>query len=181
MDVEIPGGDEIGDFLAACAKDEWLYLPGVGWLTTIRYLPYQGHDPRTGVAVSVPAKHSPFFRPDPELLGTLNGLPPSGRSFSDEHARYLHASHPEDDQDPGEESFMVRRPPWVEPVAAAIRRHLAEGTHVEVSAIGRFEVVEKPGRPGRNPDTGEPIRIPPRRIVRFSASLQLEQRLSQRA
>ena len=40
--MEIEGGEQVGDFLVACAKDEWLYLPGVGWLTVKQYQPYQG-------------------------------------------------------------------------------------------------------------------------------------------
>ena len=65
-------------------------------------------------------------------------------------------------------------------IAGAIRARLADGREAEVAGLGTFEIVEKPGRPGRDPDTGAPIHVPSRRIVRFVPSPQLKQRLSRR-
>ena len=88
----IEGGGAIGDFLVAGGDEALLYLPGVGWLTTRRYQVYQG--PGAGTGAPAPSKRLPFLSADPALTGALNGLPPSGRTFADERARYLDAIHP---------------------------------------------------------------------------------------
>lgn len=43
---------------------------------------------------------------------------------------------------------------------------LAEGRVVSLSGFLRFEAVNKPERQGRNPQTGEAITIPAKRVVR---------------
>lgn len=168
-------------FLAACGRDEWLYLPGVGWFTANRYKPYVARDRQASAA---PAEQVlPFFNADPELDRALNGVPTTGKSFPDERARYFHALHPDLDDpsaDPTlEESLTVQRFPWAEAMSDEIRRAIIADGCAEVPGFGTFEVVEKAGRPGVNPDTGEDIRIPPRRFVRFRASNELKKRLSE--
>jgi DNA-binding protein HU-beta len=172
--------EKLVSFLVACGRDQWLYLPGVGWLTAKRYKPYVGRQ----LQASGPSteKVLPFFNSDPELKRALNGLPPSGKSFPDEFARYFNALHP-DLEDPSadptlEESFTVERFPWLEKVSDEIRQAVIADGCAEVPGFGTFEVVEKAGRPGVNPDTGEDIRIPPRRLVRFKASDELKKRLA---
>jgi nucleoid DNA-binding protein len=181
--VDFAGAERVVDFLVQCRRDEWLYLPGVGWLTATHYLPYEGRNPRTGEPTKVPGKYLPTFHVDPELHRAMEGLPPSGRSFPDEFARYLHARHPdlEDHPDPTlEESFTVVRFPWMDEIAEAIRRYVLDARAADVPGLGAFEVTQDPGRPGVNPDTGERIRIPPRLVVRFKASDHLKLRLSEK-
>jgi integration host factor subunit alpha len=51
---------------------------------------------------------------------------------------------------------------------------LASGETVKLSGFGNFTVRNKAERVGRNPKTGVEARIEPRRVVAFSASLNLK-------
>lgn len=51
-----------------------------------------------------------------------------------------------------------------------VTAELVQGNDVKLSGFGSFEVRSKSARPGRNPRTGEPVTIPPRRVVTFKAS-----------
>jgi integration host factor subunit alpha len=52
-----------------------------------------------------------------------------------------------------------------------IKKSLQDGEDVLIrSAFGKFSVNEKHGRRGRNPQTGEPITLPPRKAVTFKCS-----------
>lgn len=44
---------------------------------------------------------------------------------------------------------------------------LKEGNKVVVQGFGSFHVVMRKSKPARNPRTGEPVMIPPRRRVKF--------------
>ena len=56
---------------------------------------------------------------------------------------------------------------------------LERGDRVELRGFGAFSVRERKARLGRNPRTGEPVQIKPRRVVTFRASSQLKQQLKQ--
>ena len=47
---------------------------------------------------------------------------------------------------------------------------LEKGEQVKLSGFGVFQVREKRARMGRNPKTGEPAAIHPRRVISFRAS-----------
>jgi len=51
-----------------------------------------------------------------------------------------------------------------------IKQSLQNGEDVLISGFGKFSVKEKRGRRGRNPQTGEPITLPPRKVVTFKCS-----------
>ena len=55
---------------------------------------------------------------------------------------------------------------------------LAKGESVKISGFGNFEVHTKTARPGRNPQTGEPVVIAARRVVTFRASGSLRQQVN---
>jgi|HubBroStandDraft_4_1064222.scaffolds.fasta_scaffold113821_3 integration host factor subunit alpha len=57
-----------------------------------------------------------------------------------------------------------------EKVFEAIKRSLERGEYVKLSGFGKFEVRQKHSRRGRNPQTGEEIRIAPRKVLSFKAS-----------
>ena len=59
-----------------------------------------------------------------------------------------------------------------------ISSQLLEGKDVKISGFGNFEIRFKSGRPGRNPRTGEPVTIAPRRVVTFKASPLLKEQLN---
>lgn len=51
-----------------------------------------------------------------------------------------------------------------------VSSELAKGESVKISGFGNFEVHTKTARPGRNPQTGEPVIIAARKVVTFRAS-----------
>lgn len=58
----------------------------------------------------------------------------------------------------------------VERVLDMIAETLEKGETVKLSGFGVFQVREKRARMGRNPKTGEPAAIIPRRVISFRAS-----------
>lgn len=61
-----------------------------------------------------------------------------------------------------------------EQVVGIIGDSLAEGTAVRLSGFGTLKVLDVAARTVRNPRTGEPVDVPARRRVRFSASAALK-------
>ena len=55
-----------------------------------------------------------------------------------------------------------------------MKQGLLEGNRVQISGFGTFLVREKKGRKGRNPQTGEEMRILPRKSVVFRPSKQFQ-------
>jgi integration host factor subunit alpha len=51
-----------------------------------------------------------------------------------------------------------------------IKQSLQNGEDVLISGFGKFSVKEKQARIGRNPQTGEPTVLPPRKVVTFKCS-----------
>ncbi|MGD0401435.1 MAG: HU family DNA-binding protein [Syntrophobacteraceae bacterium] len=51
-----------------------------------------------------------------------------------------------------------------------IKQSLQNGEEVLISGFGKFSVQEKQARRGRNPQTGEPMMLPPRKVVTFKCS-----------
>ena len=65
----------------------------------------------------------------------------------------------------------------VDAVIEAISERLAAGETVKISSFGSFSIRDKGPRMGRNPKTGEPAPISPRRVVVFRASPLLKERI----
>jgi integration host factor subunit alpha len=59
-----------------------------------------------------------------------------------------------------------------------LRSSLEQGQQIKLSGFGRFELRDKPSRPGRNPKTGEEFTITPRRVVTFKAGHKLRSRVA---
>ena len=57
----------------------------------------------------------------------------------------------------------------------AITLALRRGERVNIAGLGSFAVAERPERQGRNPKTGETIRIAASRTVKFKAGKELKQ------
>ncbi len=57
---------------------------------------------------------------------------------------------------------------------------LRKGERVALPGLGVFSVVQKKARTGRNPATGQAIKIPARKAVKFSASSALKQGFSKK-
>lgn len=62
----------------------------------------------------------------------------------------------------------------VEKVFDTIKETLSQGEKVKVSGFGNFVVRQKNARKGRNPQTGEEIRLAARRVLTFKPSLVLK-------
>ncbi len=50
----------------------------------------------------------------------------------------------------------------------------AKGDSVNLVGFGSWEVVHRPAHQGRNPTTGETIKIPAKNVVKFSAGKRLK-------
>ena len=61
----------------------------------------------------------------------------------------------------------------VEDLLEIIKSTLASGDDVLVSGFGKFDVMEKKERKGRNPATDEEMTLPARRVVTFKCSGKL--------
>ena len=61
----------------------------------------------------------------------------------------------------------------------AIAERLSAGEEVKISSFGSFTVRDQGARMGRNPKTGEPAAILPRRVVVFRPSAKLKERINE--
>lgn len=63
----------------------------------------------------------------------------------------------------------------LESVFKAISDELVLGSEVNITGFGKFVIVEKPARNGRNPRTGETITVEAHRAVKFKPAGTLKQ------
>jgi integration host factor subunit alpha len=68
----------------------------------------------------------------------------------------------------------------VDLVFEMMKETLGRGEKIKISGFGNFVLRDKRQRPGRNPQTGQPIRISERRVLTFKSSQILKQALNQR-
>jgi len=66
----------------------------------------------------------------------------------------------------------------IETLFELIKQSLQEGDDVLISGFGKFSVKEKQQRRGRNPQTGEPMDLTPRRVVTFHYSAVLKEKIN---
>ena len=66
----------------------------------------------------------------------------------------------------------------VETLLEIIKRTLASGEDVLVSGFGKFCVKEKKERKGRNPATGDAMMLRARKVVTFTCSGKLRERVN---
>lgn len=59
-----------------------------------------------------------------------------------------------------------------------MKETLGRGEKIKISGFGNFVLRDKRQRPGRNPQTGDPIKISERRVLTFKASQILKQALN---
>lgn len=59
-----------------------------------------------------------------------------------------------------------------------LKATLTEGDSVVISGFGKFSVRGKKSRKGRNPQTGEAITLPARKVVTFKISRVLKERIN---
>lgn len=51
---------------------------------------------------------------------------------------------------------------------------LREGKRLTLTGLGTFNVQQRPERVGRNPRTGAAVKIPPRKVIKFRPSVEIE-------
>ncbi len=69
----------------------------------------------------------------------------------------------------------------VDLVFEMMKETLGRGEKIKISGFGNFVLRDKRQRPGRNPQTGDPIKISERRVLTFKASQVLKQALNPRS
>ena len=62
----------------------------------------------------------------------------------------------------------------VDMIIDIIKAELAAGQKVQISGFGSFDTKLRRGRSGRNPKTGEKIKIPSKRVVVFNSGKNLK-------
>lgn len=68
----------------------------------------------------------------------------------------------------------------VDLVFEMMKETLGKGEKIKISGFGNFVLRDKRQRPGRNPQTGDPIKISERRVLTFKASQILKMALNPR-
>jgi len=66
----------------------------------------------------------------------------------------------------------------IESIIDTIKDTLSSGEDVLISGFGKFCIKEKAKRRGRNPETGEDLMQPARRVVTFKCSGNLRERIN---
>ncbi len=68
----------------------------------------------------------------------------------------------------------------VDALTETVQASLKKGTKVTLVGFGAFSTGKRAGRTGRNPRTGEAIRIPASRTVKFSAGAGLKKAVNRK-
>lgn len=66
----------------------------------------------------------------------------------------------------------------VESLIEIIKSTLASGEDIMISGFGKFQVIEKSPRKGRNPATGDSMILDKRRVVTFKCAGKLKNRIN---
>ena len=63
---------------------------------------------------------------------------------------------------------------FLETLTSVVEKTLKKGGDIPLSGLGKFKVQARKARMGRNPQTGEAIKIPAKRVVKFSVAKNLK-------
>jgi DNA-binding protein HU-beta len=63
---------------------------------------------------------------------------------------------------------------FLESLTALIEKNIKKGGEVPLKGLGKFRVVKRKARMGRNPATGEAIKIPAKTVVKFTVAKALK-------
>ena len=67
---------------------------------------------------------------------------------------------------------------YVDAVFAAIGDAAAKGEEIALNGFGKFKVKDRPAREGRNPATGEPMKITASKKLTFSVAKALKDKVN---
>jgi DNA-binding protein HU-beta len=63
---------------------------------------------------------------------------------------------------------------FLEGLTGVVEKTIKKGGEVPMKGLGKFKVVKRKARMGRNPATGEAIKIPAKTVVRFTVAKALK-------
>ena len=63
---------------------------------------------------------------------------------------------------------------FLESLTALVEKNVKKGGEVPLKGLGKFKVVKRKARMGRNPATGEPIKIAAKTVVKFTVAKALK-------
>ncbi len=63
---------------------------------------------------------------------------------------------------------------FLEGLTALVEKNVKKGGEVPLKGLGKFRVVKRKARMGRNPATGEPIKIAAKTVVKFTVAKSLK-------
>ncbi len=63
---------------------------------------------------------------------------------------------------------------FLEGLTSLVEKQIRKGGEVPLKGLGKFKVVKRKARMGRNPATGEAIKIPAKTVVRFTVTKALK-------
>ena len=63
---------------------------------------------------------------------------------------------------------------FLETLTSLVEKNIKKGGEVPMRGLGKFKVVKRKARMGRNPATGEAIKIPAKTVVRFTVAKALK-------
>ncbi len=66
----------------------------------------------------------------------------------------------------------------IETLFELMKQALQDGDDVMISGFGKFSVREKHQRRGRNPQSGEPMTLAPRKVITFKCSSVLREKMN---
>ena len=67
----------------------------------------------------------------------------------------------------------------IDAVFGCLERNLKEGSKIALIGFGNFEIKDRPARDGRNPATGEPMKIKASKAISFKAGKALKEAVNQ--
>ena len=66
-------------------------------------------------------------------------------------------------------------------LTSVVEKTLKKGGDIPLSGLGKFKVQNRKARIGRNPQTGEAIKIPARKVVKFTVAKNLKDTVLKKA
>jgi len=63
---------------------------------------------------------------------------------------------------------------FLDALTGLVEKNIKKGGDVPLRGLGKFKVVKRKARMGRNPATGEAIKIPAKTVVRFTVAKALK-------
>ena len=67
---------------------------------------------------------------------------------------------------------------FLESLTGIIATEIKKGGEVPLTGLGKFKVSSRKARMGRNPQTGEAIKIPARKVVKFTVAKPLKEQVT---